>query len=155
MGTTLRDALEQAIAERGAIPHPDAVAPILAGQLDPTARESTNRYGETITAELRSIESAFSFYTIESFFIGLTPLGMICVAYAMLQILAGDFGELPEAIDPATLDPWHELAAFRETLAPEHEGHDHDRLTCAEECRRALWHLSQAYEAIKPDAPDV
>lgn len=142
----LRQHLEDAIRERGMPPHPDAVAPILDGQLDPTARESTNTHGETITAELRSVESAYAYYTIEGLFVALTPLGMMAAAFGLLQVLSGDHGELPDGVDPAMLDAWKELAPFQALVCEPHEGHDHEALTCAEECRRALWHLGQAYE---------
>lgn len=144
--------LRAAIAVRGAPAHPDAVAPVLEGRLDPTARESINALGETISAELRSAESAFSYYTIEGLFIALTPLGMMAAAFALLQVLSGDHGELPPDVDPALLDPWKELAPFQALLCDQHEGHDHDPLTAAEECRRALWHLGQAYTAATRSA---
>lgn len=148
MAADLRGYLERSVAESGRPPHPNAVAPVLDGQLDPTARESTNSLGETISAELRSVESALAYHTMEGLFVALTPLGMMAIAYGMLQVLSGDHGELPEGVELAELDPWGELAPFQATLAPQHEGHEHERLTCAEECRRALWHLEQAYATV-------
>lgn len=147
MSEQLLARLRAQVAERGAPEHPDAVAPVLRGELDPTARESTNRIGETISAELRSAESALAYYTIEGLFIALTPLGMMAAAFALLQILSGDHGELPADIDAGLLDPWQELAPFQALLCEPHDGHDHEALTAAEECRRALWHLGQAYKA--------
>jgi len=148
-GDLLRGHLERAVQESGRPAHPDVVAPVLEGRLDPTARSSENRLGETISAELRSVESALAYYTVEGLFIAMTPLAMLAVAHAMLQCLSGDHGELPEGVSAASLDPWGELAPFQVLLAPEHEEHDHDRLTCGEECRRALWHLEQAYQAAR------
>ena len=147
MHEPLVEQLRAQVAERGVPPHPDAVAPVLDGRRDPTARESTNRHGETISAELRSAESALAYYTIEGLFIALTPLGMMAAAFALLQCLSGDHGELPADVDASMLDPWKELAAFQALVCEPHEGHDHECLTAAEECRRALWHLGQAYNA--------
>lgn len=148
--TDLREHLEAAVRDSVAI-HPDAVAPILEGKLDPTARESTNDLGETIDAELRSIESALAYHTIEGLFIMLTPLGAMAAAFALLQFLSGDHGELPEGVDPRMVDPWGELAPFGEIVCAPHEGHDHEPLTTREECRRALWHLENAYAAAVPE----
>lgn len=109
----LRGHLEQAVREGVRPPHPEVVAPVLEGRLDPTARASENRHGETISAELRSVESALAYYTVEGLFIALTPLGMIAVAHAMLQCLSGDHGELPEGVTLEGLDPWGEIAPFQ------------------------------------------
>lgn len=144
---SLREYLEQAIAESSRPLHPDLV-PILNGELDPTARASTNRHGETISAELRSLESALGYYTIEGLTIALTPLGMMAVAFQMLQILSGDHGEIPEGVDAAMLDPWGELAGFQALPVRD----DAEPSTAGEECRRALWHLGRAYAAAKPEA---
>lgn len=140
--------LRRAVDERGIPPHPDVVAPILHGNPDPTSRASTTSFDETITRLQRSEESALAYYTIEGLFVALTPAAMCAVAFCMLQILSGDHGgELPEGVTLAQLDVWGELREFQPLVTAPHEGHDHEPLTAAEECRRALWHLSNAYEA--------
>lgn len=149
--TDLLEHLKDAVRERGMPPHPDAVAPALEGRLDPTARDSQNSHGETITAEQRTLESALAYYTIEGLFIALTPGGMMAAVWSLLQALSGDHGEVPAGIDPAMLDPWKELAPFQGLVCKPHEGHDHEALTAAEECRRALWHLENAYAAAVPE----
>lgn len=135
------------VEETGRPMHPD-VAAILDGGVDPTARSSENRHGEVLTAELRSAESAGSYYAIEGCVIGLTPLGMLDVAFQMLQILSGDHGELPDGVDAAMLDPWGELAPFQGTVIPDHD--DEGDVTLAEECRRAFWHVGRVIDAVRP-----
>lgn len=141
-GGMMMAALRDALGSRDA--HPDIVAPALEGKTDPTARPNP---AVPLTARERTLEAAATYQHVENLFIGLTPLGMAAVAFAMLQHLSGDNGEMPDGVTAEMLDPLGELAAFQALVCDQHEGHDHEALSAGEECRRALWHLSLAYDA--------